>query len=243
MRLLPLVKVPILSFAVSAGLLIACGRQTKGPTGASSPAAPPRPFAVFRVEDSVDPLADFPTSSFPAGASLLTERVPLPRGRVTVHVMSFIAGETPDATLARARAFGDKAPHPLGTFFAFEPVFAHEGTPGDASPIAYRSLLLAEPAMVDDRDIIEAKVEERIIEWPSVSIQLNDAGKERFEAGTRAWRNRRIAIALDGTVTMAPLIESAISGGRVDITAIGDTPGARKRHAERIMATLRKRTP
>lgn len=54
-----------------------------------------------------------------------------------------------------------------------------------------------------------------------VSVIFSPVGARRFEALTRATAGRRLAILLDGVVNSAPVVASAITGGKARITSGG----------------------
>jgi preprotein translocase subunit SecD len=51
-----------------------------------------------------------------------------------------------------------------------------------------------------------------------IAITLTPEAGERFAAFTRTRVNRRLAIVLDGRINSAPVIRTAIDGGRISIT-------------------------
>jgi preprotein translocase subunit SecD len=58
----------------------------------------------------------------------------------------------------------------------------------------------------------------------SVTLTLSEDAATRFEDVTREWTNRRIALIVDDEVDSAPVVKTAIGGGRVSITMAGSEP-------------------
>ncbi len=52
----------------------------------------------------------------------------------------------------------------------------------------------------------------------SISLQLTENGKQRFAQATREGKGRKLAIIIDGQLRSAPMIQSEISDGRVEIS-------------------------
>jgi len=73
--------------------------------------------------------------------------------------------------------------------------------------------------LVDASDIAGARVaSDQYTSTPSVMLELEPAAADRFEAATGANLRRVLAIVVDGEVVSAPVVQSAIPGGRVQIT-------------------------
>jgi preprotein translocase subunit SecD len=70
---------------------------------------------------------------------------------------------------------------------------------------------------------------------PTVSLQFNSEGAKLFEALTKEFLNKPIAIYLDGAAISAPRVDSVISGGQAVISGNFSLPEA-KQLAERMNA-------
>lgn len=80
-------------------------------------------------------------------------------------------------------------------------------------------LLFAEPVMNVGRHIIDVHPDFSNKNYPPVvTITLNAAGAELFEHITAQNIGRKLAIVLDDTVLMAPIVHDIISGGKLSIS-------------------------
>jgi len=74
---------------------------------------------------------------------------------------------------------------------------------------------------------------------PIINIAFTDAGRERFAAISRQNIGKRLAIVINGQVRSAPVINSEITGGKVQISGRFSEPEAKKLAAE-ISAAIAK---
>ncbi len=212
------------------------------PTTTEPARARGRLLAVYRVDDSVDPLAATKDADIPDGVELRFEMIPAGDRAKSVRVSYAFArvqsGEKPEAAAERLRSWVASVPHPFGTFFAIEPLVS-EVDAGPTETLGYRTLLVREPVVVDDRDVAEARVEALEPGRPVVRVTLKPEGSARLEHATREWVARRLAIVVDGLAVAAPLILEAISSGRATVPAPGPTEDARRAWADRLARSLR----
>jgi preprotein translocase subunit SecD len=98
-----------------------------------------------------------------------------------------------------------------------------------------------EEVIVDGRNVVDATV--AINEWdrqPVVSLQFDEEGGRRFGDVTAASVQRKLAIVLDGRIQSAPVINSAIYGGRAQITMGSSVDHVTPlREANQLVAALR----
>lgn len=100
--------------------------------------------------------------------------------------------------------------------------------PGDNSPAGYEwvpmqeeteKMLLDEEYHLANKHIDHATVRQnRGQSGYKVIIDLNQEGTKTFAKVTREYTGRRIAIVIDGTVYMAPVIQEEITGGMIVIS-------------------------
>jgi hypothetical protein len=112
--------------------------------------------------------------------------------------------------------------------------------PTSAASVCHLYCLAREPIVVT-RDVRDAEVViDPYTQQPLVSATLRDEAAERFGRETGANIGRHLAIVLDDEVVSAPVVQTAIPGGRLQIT-LGSSEGATDRLAEAqlLVAALR----
>lgn len=140
---------------------------------------------------------------------LALPEVPLPEG------VRPPAG-TPQAAEGPCEALRGLAPS-LGCTTALEPVRA-DGW-GEAAPGECRLYCLEPTPVITGTDVAEARVaHDPYSNRPIVSASLTPAAAQRFARVTGESIDRQLAIVLDGEVVSAPVIQSAIPGGQIQIT-------------------------
>jgi preprotein translocase subunit SecD len=72
-------------------------------------------------------------------------------------------------------------------------------------------------------------------------VTLSSEAAARFEAATRAWVQRRLAIMVDDEIDSAPVVKSAIGGGHISITVGTGDPERQFKQAESLARRLRGR--
>ena len=70
---------------------------------------------------------------------------------------------------------------------------------------------------------------------PIVYLELTDAGRTKFAAGTQKYLNQQISIWMDDTMISAPTVGSVITNGQATITGVGSSKEA-KELADKINA-------
>lgn len=203
----------------------------------AEPPSSPVKLEIVNVDDDSDPLEPIPVSRVPAGISLSKESAPVGRGRtrrVTFARTSRAPGETTQAAVQRLKSWLDTVPLDPGKRFGVAEV-------DDYGAVGVRSYLLTGEALVTETDVEDAEVSvDAGTRQPYVLITLSADGAQRFEAGTAAWVDRRMAIVLDGTINSAPVVKSKIGGGRASITmGTNDDPEKTLADARRLASGLR----
>lgn len=126
------------------------------------------------------------------------------------------------------------APPPGCDIPAFEP-------PGEADFEPDCTLhCLEQDLILSTADVEDARVQsDEMTGQPVVMLELTSEGATRFGAATARHLRRALAIVVDGEVLSAPIVQSRIDGGRVQITlgAAGD-PEATRREAAALAAAL-----
>ena len=75
----------------------------------------------------------------------------------------------------------------------------------------------------------------------SVSVTFSPEGARRFEDLTREWTMRRTAIVLDDEINSAPIIKTAITGGRMSLSLGQGDLGQKIAEAKQLARGLRGR--
>jgi preprotein translocase subunit SecD len=198
----------------------------------------PRPkLEVALVDDSFDALSGVDESTLPPGSRLVVENAPSgPSINVMVHYARIVAGpgETADDAAARLDTSLRKITIPPDHHFALGPVY-DEGIP---RPVAARSYLLSGTPILREFDVTAA---DAILgedgRW-MVAVTLSAAAAKRFEDATRLALRRRLAIVVDGRVNSAPVIQSVIAGGHIQITLGNLDPETQRQEAQRLAQGL-----
>lgn len=100
---------------------------------------------------------------------------------------------------------------------------------------------LEDEVILGGADVADAQVQEDPNGvGPILAIELTADAAEHFEAATRSHLRRALAIVIDGEVVSAPIVMSAIPGGRVVITlGTARDPSAQRREASALAVALR----
>lgn len=80
-----------------------------------------------------------------------------------------------------------------------------------------RSTASPQRPIITNTHIEKTASDERYSNWV-IEIQLNTVGAERFQRATKENTGKALAIVIDGQVYSAPVVNSEISGGRLEIT-------------------------
>jgi hypothetical protein len=223
--------------ALGATVLVACGL-----VGVASMKAPPpaerRPakLEVVAVADGDDPFIPsrnlehlMPSGELPDALELPLERAPIGLGElgerdtrsVSFARVSLLKGESVDEAIRRGDAWVKRIPLAPGQRFAWEPTSDWDDETGKLTQTGARTYVLEGEPVLTNADVLEAmpSVDGRNgVPEVYIAITLTPEAGERFAAFTRTRVNRRLAIVLDGRINSAPVIRTAIDGGRISIT-------------------------
>lgn len=160
------------------------------------------------------------------------------------HADWFLAAEDPDA-LARAidglRQAADPALHvPAELEVGFEHVIPTPYSGEErAQPAYHRTYLLERASIVTDADVASAHVDfDPNTLLPQVSVTFTPDGARAFGDATATRAGHKLAILVDGRVVSAPIVQTAIRGGRVTITVAGADRRAQEVEAGALAAAL-----
>lgn len=179
--------------------------------------APPGPrtrLEVVPVDDSIDPLDHFDAAKLPPGATIEMEYgADGPSHHPNIHYARMPAGADPHGAEEQLRSALASVSLPPQRQLAFGPI--------DGGWV--RSWVLRGAPVLRENDIEKATAQfDAPTKQASVMITLGAGGARRFEDATRANVDKRMAIVLGGEVDSAPVIRSAIGGGRLQITLGAD---------------------
>jgi preprotein translocase subunit SecD len=243
------------SFGRRAALLAAClggaglaALALHLPERDEGPPVPPAKLEVVRVDDLSDPLADVPDTALPEGSGIeiFYENAPAGIARYQkVHYarIALRTGESKRSAAERLRAFLATVRAPKGARFGLAEVAEVDPDTDKESVVGLRSYLLVGEPILETRDVVDAAVALDDMNDPSrpyVTVTLSDDAAARFEEATRAWVQRRIAIVLDDEIDSAPVVKTAISGGRISITMGMGDPERLLDQAKRLARGLRR---
>jgi hypothetical protein len=207
---------------VAAGAVLFLARLPQAPTGGPVARAE---LEIVRVDDTVDPFAAFDDASLPAGQGIgiYAETAPLGPGKtVTTHFarIVFRPGETPGAAIARVKPWLSTVALPRDVRFGFEPVDEVDADTQKVTHVGVRTFVLSGPTVLRTADVTAASamVHPDALDEMYVAVTLSPEAGQRFEELTRAWTKRRLAILVDGVISSAPVVQTAITGGHVSIT-------------------------
>lgn len=161
-----------------------------------------------------------------------------------------VEGETLGAALIRARTWAGAVAVPPGVEIAFGSWEEFDPDEGPPEQGGWRTYLLTGKTVISEHDIVDAMARKQTDPYSTggafVSIELGPQGADRFAEATRAWTKRRIAIVVDQVVMSAPVVQSEIRGGSLQITMGAGDPEQRLAEAHRLAAALvggRQRRP
>jgi len=211
------------------------------------PAPPPRvAVAVVRLDDDVDPFDG--ATDLPKGGAVQEESVPLgvdAQGKSVQAVRHYVRvvrlpDEAVEALHARARAWLAGRSPPPETTFALGDFLDDVG--GKPTVVAVRTFVLRGVPILTNDDIESADPAISPDREYYVAVALVGSAAERFRAATAAWRQRRLALLLDGRVDTTPVV-NAVLDRNFSITLGGlDRKGKQSRAAaERLAAAIRSK--
>jgi preprotein translocase subunit SecD len=234
--------------ACAATALLAFGLFQIKPSEATVSAGPRPELEIVRIDDTIDPFAELPEQAIPEGEriELRFENAPAGPGKyVKVNFARLVLreGESIADGAVRFRRWLSTIALPPDARFGIEQVEddAEEG----ATPrvIGFRSFVLTGEPVLRTEDVTEAAAMAQTGEGMDVyvSVTFSSAGAQRFEDVTREWTQRRLAIVVDGVINSAPVVKTAIGGGRTSITMGAGDPTKRAEEAKLLAARLRGR--
>jgi preprotein translocase subunit SecD len=104
----------------------------------------------------------------------------------------------------------------------------------------WRTYLIEQASVVGGADVAKAAATyDPQTMRPNVEIELTADGRQRFASATEASIGKKLAIVLDGRVISAPVVQSRIPGGRVQITMGAGDPDELEREAHDLVEVLR----
>jgi preprotein translocase subunit SecD len=147
-------------------------------------------------------------------------------------------GETLASAERRLRAWLATLKLPEGARFAYMPITDFDEAAQRQTEVAVRTFLLAGEPVLRTVDVVDAAA--AITDGRAyVTLTLSPSAAARFGEVSGAWVRRRLAIVLDGEVNSAPVVKTAITGGRISIT-LGQGPAdSQVENARTLAAKLR----
>lgn len=189
--------------------------------GTKEPAAR---LEVVRVDDDSELFENLSDGDVPPGIEIRYENAPVGIGRqrkVYFAQTSVREGEAYEAAATRMRAWCARLAVPQGTRIGLEPVDDYDFDTNKLERTGVRTFLLTGPAILRNEDVVDALPAVNDTSASTevyVQITLSPAAAERFEQATRENVQRRIAIVVGDEINSAPVVKSAIGGGRLSIT-------------------------
>ena len=227
---------------------------------ASRPVAKPIPgvaskLEIAAIDDKADPLAHATDNDLPDDVERRQEDLSLGLDdngdiqnlRRTFGYARQRHGELIAQTHRRLLAWLSHFRLPAGDRFAVEDVYDTSYDDDSRKVGGARSYILRSPPILTNADIADVGVranddDGRPAELArpdcSVSITLTPGGAQRFLDATKRLIKKRMAIVVDGVVNSAPVVQSPIPGGHLQIT-MGSGAGDSCAEARRLAASLR----
>jgi preprotein translocase subunit SecY len=202
---------------------------------------------VVRVDDTIDPFATVHEDALPEGQGIgiYLENAPAgPGHNVQSHYVRVVLreAESTKAAIKRVQPWLSTIRLPRGARFGFEEVDDYDPDTKKATPVGVRTFVLIGEPVLRTSDVTEAVVSmDNADGLPPdyyLAVTLSQEAGKRFEAATREWIQRRIAIVVDGEINSAPVVKSAIGGGRISITMGQGDPEKQLRAAKRLARAL-----
>jgi hypothetical protein len=201
-------------------------------------------FELSLVDDR-ERFTNVDEDALPAGVSVSDSDLLVNRDQVTLrsHYVRLVPrdGESFAQAHARIESWLRSITLEPGERLAWEALEETDET-GKSRIAAYRSYVLHPPTLTAS-DVTSVTTAAAPDGGTGVAIHFTEAGTERFRLLTREHLKQRIAIAVDGMVTSAPIVQSEISGGTVQLTlGIRDTAAEQRAEAEALVRSLTKTT-
>ena len=204
----------------------AASDEQPGHTPDPAPAAAARvaqtTFEVVLIDDSTDRVVVAPDAELPEGVTLFEEHVTWSRVEAQPDLHSVLLSPRADESLALALArlepWLHAFPLPPGARFGWEQA-PDAGDHATAAPAVkrWRSLILRGAPVLTTSDIVNVTNSPTPESGPAITIELYPDARERFRVATRDHIRERIAILLDGVIESAPIIQSEIRGGQLQL--------------------------
>jgi hypothetical protein len=236
-----------------AGLVVlaACGGDPKSTLKqANSPHAAPvvetsEPFAIVRVDDSVDAFANISDDQIPFGSGIAIYQETVSLGLHHFGIVHFArlvprANEGQVESISRFLQWTDKSvPLPPGDRFGFEDVLNYDEATKATTIIGLRTYVLSGAPILTHRDVGEAHIVEGDEDVPEldIAIKLTSDGTRKLADGTRSWPFRRIAILTHGKIDSAPVVKSEITGGAIEL-AVGSRSDSNVARAKKLVEEM-----
>lgn len=104
----------------------------------------------------------------------------------------------------------------------------------------WRTYLIENATIIDGGNVAKADVAyDPNTLRPEVYLELDAAGGAAIGTATTTGIGKKLAIVLDGRVMSAPVIQAAITGGRISVTMGGSDPQEQEREAADLVSVLR----
>jgi hypothetical protein len=208
-------------------------------------------IAIVRADDLAAPFDRSETDPPVQGAELRTMQAPTgidelgqrKNGTQTFVRVVSAPGEKLEQTWARVLPWLETHALPLDDRWSWEPILEPDDEFDPTKPwhvVGLSSIVLTGDDIVTTADVEDAAVghSEASFGQYTVTVTLRPDAAMRFEQATREYVNRRIAILVDGHVDSAPVVKSAIGGGRFTITMGAGDPEKQLADASRLAASL-----
>lgn len=199
------------------------------------------------VADDLDLFKEHATSgTAPPSLRFEVDNAPLGPGKTAPRYYAFAPraeGEPSADTLERLRFWTATLPLPEDTRIAFEKVVRFDEATGVWEDEGWRTMVLQGTPILTGSHVRLAQAlpdpSQRSLGGWIVRLELTDEGGALFEEATGRHVKRRFAIALDGIVQSAPVIQGRISGGSAVITMGAGSIDEQSRSARRLESVFR----
>lgn len=233
-------------------MLAACASpnsQKQAVSSSSSHAPRGEPFAVVRVDDSVNPIAVDPDRDIPwgSGMAVFHERSMVGDGHiVSLDFVRVVAreGETPLDACARFESWAKRArlaPLPPGDRFACGEVLEGDPDSKEAAVVGVRTYVVAGEPVLTQADVVDAylgdDLKDDTADFLDVAVKLSPEGRKKLREATSQWMHRRMAILRDGIIVSAPLVKGEIDSDTLTI-AFGPRSPAELDKAQAFVSRL-----
>lgn len=220
-----------LVFGSIALVLAGCGSgrtNEVAPAAARAHASPYGPFAVVRVDDSIDPIAVDPDRELPWGAGMAPfhERSMVGDGHIVdVHFVRIVMGGHESAWDACDRfqnwVHTAHIVLPAGDAFACGDVLEEDPSTKEATTVGVRTFVLTGTPVITKSDVADAylgdDLKDDTDDFLDVAVKLTPEGRKKLHDVTAEWTHRRLAILRYGMVSIAPLVKGVIDSDTLTV--------------------------